>query len=166
MSAYIVDKATIDAIVTVWCALEGVDTQRTEQAPLFGYDADHASATAIGQALWNENYRSMNYRYQGRAEEAANGAPVYRFESVPLPRDLNSALPRAMGAIRGLNYQACECDDYEDSRAFALLTDLQSTIRARLGKHDPEWRGVQWTIDDAERHVFVRPATRNGHASW
>jgi len=151
MSAFIVDKATIDALLTVYVALEREGDGCAEPLEL----ARTPLLDAIGQSLVSENYRSVNYRYQERGDLPED----YTFKPVPITAPLDMVIPRALGALNGYVYQACEHPDWKRSLAFNWTTAL----RLRLEKRCPKRRSFDgpkmvaaalgWVIDDGERDV-------------
>jgi hypothetical protein len=142
MSAYTVDKATIDALLTVWLALDARDDGSDEPpevratVPLTARDL-----ASVGQMLWDANYRSVNYRYGEK-----HRAPRYWFESLPLA-DLETACRRVLGAIHSLEYQSCETPDYPTTTAYRFVRDL----RARACEIASEGEAWGWDIQDHER---------------
>ena len=140
MSATIVSTATIEAIVTFALrTLDSIDplpgTSTATWVPIKAL-APHA----IGQALLDENYRSVNHRY-------ATEAPVPRYrhrDRTSFRRDgSNSQLLMAMDIIKlchCLSYQSCERDDWETSWAKRFLDRvIDAAIRLLPGYDDAPW---------------------------
>lgn len=117
MSAYVVDKETIDQLITA--AL---------RAKLFGRE----DATEKGQMLWRENVISVSYRYNLPTRDATELAQyegdveAYEFE----PCEVSG--PQIVSSIDCLDYQSCEHDGWPQSAAYALLEDLRAAFPARL----------------------------------
>jgi hypothetical protein len=103
MSAYIVDKKLIDYILTA---------KRNAQPFINYYDF---LADADGQVLINQNYDSVNYRYN---EETP--APVYKFAS----SEERINFLQAIKYLHCLDYQSCETPTYKESKAYKLINDM------------------------------------------
>lgn len=127
MSAYVVDKTTIDAIVTIKIALDRLDDGSNEPPDC---SEGLAKYDRLGQMLWRENHRSVNARYSETYR-----APSYKFRAVPYDRnDLGYALKRIEGALRSLRYQSCEHDGWEKSRAAAFVSGMIQRVSTRCPK--------------------------------
>lgn len=142
MSAWIVSKAHIDALVQEMVAREVIPPER---------------ATAVGRELWEECRLSVAYRYP-RDKSGERPGPVdltdeimaeYVFEGVEAPLH-----PEAIRFnIRCYNYQSCEHPGWESSQSFRWMRDLELSICGQLGIFpDDPIRGDQrewpWGIDD------------------
>ncbi len=143
MSAYIVDKATIDALITICIALDRADDGSNEPPDcsqgLVKYDR-------LGALLWRENFRSVNSRYNEKKR-----APSYVFEALPIARTVTPKIAsRALGALRGFCYQACEHKTWLNSRANRWC----SVLEARLGRIAP-WAPSRYTTPAWERRPVV-----------
>jgi hypothetical protein len=117
MSAYVVDKETIDKLIA-----GGL------RAELFM----PCDATVNGQMLWRENVISVAYRYNLATRDATELAEyeaaveAYTFEPcAPTAREIDSA-------IDCLDYQSCEHEGWEASEACKLLQQLRGAFPARL----------------------------------
>ena len=110
MSAYVVDKETIDQLIT-----------GALRAKLF----DREEATEKGQMLWRENVISVSYRYNLPTRDATELAQyegdVEAYEYEPVEVD-GPAMARVIDC---LDYQSCEHDGWQESAAFALLENLR-----------------------------------------
>jgi hypothetical protein len=111
MSAYVVDKETIDQLVSA-----AIDARFTTLD----------DATSYGQTLWRENVISVAYRYSlaqcNAAELAEYEGDVEAYEYTP------QAAPDTRGiidAIDNLDYQSCEHDGWQASDAYAQLGKLR-----------------------------------------
>jgi hypothetical protein len=112
MSAFVVSKGDIDAIVTI--ALElGVSTR---------------PANLLGRLLWEENVKSVAYRYNMPARHADENAgyladiEAYRFE----PVTLEARAARAV--VDCYDYQSCEHDGWEASEARRVIGHLEARL--------------------------------------
>ena len=117
MSAFIVSKKHIDIIVN---ALSGVDSPEL-----------HMDNT--GQMLWEENFKSVNYRYNENSK-----CPKYVFKK---PEKEYTPVEIAK-FVHCYMYQSCEHDEWGDSDAKAtankLLTDLWHNM--------PGYASAKWSI--------------------
>jgi hypothetical protein len=140
VSAYIVDKSTIDALITISIALDrAADGSNEPPSCMEGF----AKYDRLGMLLVNANHRSVNYRYGEHTR-----APAYRFEAVPISRPFTIAvLKRAHGALRSYTYQSCEFPRWEMSKARAWCDALEARLSAATGSV----RGEGWDISDSER---------------
>ena len=101
MSAWIVSKAHIDVLVAAAQKLAG---------ELAG------GPDALGQMLWEENHKSINYRYDKR-----DSAPRYKFEQPTV--ELSPAF--VLKQIHFYEYQSCEHLAWEGSEAQKFCGELQ-----------------------------------------
>ena len=155
MSAYIVSKSTIDAIVTY--AVGG--THRVSNCrPMPGdvrpgeyQRTTDYTPTQIGAALWAENARSVNYRYR---EDASALAYTYRprlSASLP-PRGQPTAalVARTLTAMdliklcQCLEFQSCEHPGWKGSFAQDFL---DRTIHAAISEL-PGHQEAPWGLPD------------------
>jgi|HubBroStandDraft_5_1064220.scaffolds.fasta_scaffold69458_2 hypothetical protein len=135
MSAYVVDKETIDTLIA-----------GALRAKLFGLD----EATANGQMLWRENVTSVSFRYNLPTRDATELAEyegdVEAYEFTPC----DPTGPAIDSAIDCLDYQSCEHDGWEASAACALLRNLRIAFPAAPPVPTPRrvqvkpymWRGT------------------------
>lgn len=129
MSAWIVTKEHIDLLVA---AAEGMD----------GVEPD-----ALGQMLWEENHKSVNYRYGEKRK-----TPRYKF--TPRPNKAISPVV-VLKQIACLGYQSCEHASWDNSKAAMFLTNLTAKMLTKLTplSHDevrelPEYEAAPWGIKD------------------
>lgn len=112
MSAWIVSKTHVDALVQA-CVIERIITPE--------------QATELGKHLWQENHRSVNYRYGERKR-----TPAYEFRGVEAP--LDDAVIRRN--IECYWYQTCEhpeneCYNAAEGKPLGLLA---AALDARHGE--------------------------------
>jgi hypothetical protein len=148
MSAWIVSKAHIDALVSE-AARRGPDGPfmwehggRRHTLPF----ADAVRATEVGQMLWKENHRSINYRYDERGR-----TPHYDWNETP---HLPSMWVYKANAC--YSYQTCERTDWEQSEAFAFVQALYAALLPEVGpdpRNTKEWNDAPWGLD--ERHFVT-----------
>lgn len=154
MSAYIVDKATIDAIVT-WalggyncrCITVKVPPGLTVKGSYGGHClANEIPADTIGQLLWDENYHSVNYRYS-----ETDSAPVYKYKSVTAIKVAHSGNPKIASTYRQLtpsdiikiidclDYQSCEHPEWHESWACDFLRRVKDAATDKLIPDSAPW---------------------------
>lgn len=126
MSAYIVKDETISVIV------KGLELYEVE------YQADDYKKPnqiiynlaelrqKIGQSLLEQNYKSVNYRYNENTQ-----AHEFQFEDINLTenRKINTGL--ILACIRCYEYQASEPNDYTNSKIHATLNYLKEKMLAK-----------------------------------
>ena len=130
MSAWLVSREHIDLIVT---HLRTTD-EMTDQ-----------DATGIGDMLWQENARSLRYRYNDADEIWP--LPVsgeYRF--TPRPTE---DIPYVAKQIECYRYQACECPDFDTTPAGILTAAMLQVITAQYGDYSDTHAYVDasWGVD-------------------
>ena len=129
MSAFTVSKEHIDSMVY---ALD-----------LDGKKRDQETRNVLGQILWDENYKSVNFRYNGKDE-----APKYVFTTPEKPYSLYAAYKNC----RCYNYQSCETDNYNATLACAINAVLMATIERclEMTKEEiqkmPQYEEAEWGI--------------------
>jgi hypothetical protein len=107
MSAWIVDPGHIDVLVNA--------------AAQFG-TLDGADPRAVGQLLWRENHRSVNYRYGQRSR-----TPSYPLRTTEAPLHPIAVL-KAIGCYE---YQSCEHKGWDTSAAHRFVIKLEAAIAAQ-----------------------------------
>ena len=112
MSAYLVSKQQIDYILTA-------TPEPSIWSPSRGEDGEYLGLDRIGDALWQENQRSVNYRY---SENDVVPGYVYQRTQEPV------SPVQALKFINNLRSQSCETPDWEHTEAAALLDELQTDI--------------------------------------
>jgi hypothetical protein len=130
MSAFVVSKAHIDALVTA--ALE------SDSWAFFWYhdddrhELDYTNTDAIGAMLWAENVRSVQHRYPDILEDSTDypGPIDFQPEHVFAYRWCWLSVPpvEALKALRCYQYQSCEHPDWPTSSAHALCDTLQDVL--------------------------------------
>lgn len=107
MSAFIVTDRTINALATAYLLTVSRSTP----------------SQSIAQTLLNENYRSVNFRYN---ENDAAPSIEYRTEGLDL-----SAV-EVLALCSGYEYQACETNDWVDSEACKMIEAIKYGAICRL----------------------------------
>ena len=89
--------------------------------------------TQMGQILLNENYRSVNFRYND------NDQPYeFQFEFAPILSPVE-----IIKACQCYQYQACETDNYKDSSAYRIVDWIMNNAISNL----PGYEQAGWDID-------------------
>lgn len=122
MSAFIVSKRHIDAIVTTANA----------------WDERPADPDELGRMLWIENVCSVDHRYNEHSIDAMADALTY---SWPAFAPVLSPV-EALKAIACYEYQSCEHPGWEASKAHAFVRDFRLEAISRL----PGYREAAWEI--------------------
>ena len=146
MSAYIVSKAHIDAIVTF--AVGG--TRRVGTVKRIGQDAGQCAYVSssdytpsqIGAALWAENHASVNYRYKDITPVPAyvfrptcHGSTCTKSTRLLTPLDI-------IKLCQSLKYQSCEHPGWEASFANDFLNRVISSAIGALPGYDNAFWGI------------------------
>lgn len=139
MSAFIVSDFHINCLVN-WAAARN-DIDRVSYR-WHGQRIDwHGHEERIAQVLHAENVRSFQYRYRMPASPQGFS---YRLEL----RGMQLAAIQVIRAAHCLDYQSCECDDWEATEAFATLQGLVDAAVRSL----PEYGRAAWELlDDDSR---------------
>lgn len=127
MSAFIVNDETIHVIVkgfekyeTLYFKFEAEGYKRPVQVII---DVEEIR-NGIGQALLEQNYKSVNYRYREETE-----TPTYKYDSSE-KFNFNDGL--LLGCIDCYIYQACETDDFFESKLYKSLLKLKDAMLRKM----------------------------------
>lgn len=140
MSAWVVSKRHIDAMVQA-----GLETARRDGGEFTYYhgtrrcELDGDSADRVGAMLWEENKRSVDYRYS-----ETNEREPYTFQRRP-----SLAPVVILKALDCYEYQSCEHDAWNTSEARAYCEALRKALISEL----PGYNAAPWGLDEAEREV-------------
>lgn len=136
MSSFIVTKSHIRGILQATRGAYHGDRfsyyWRSEGSRVYvGNGPDQVSLDELGQKLWDENYRSVYNRYQDRVELV----PTFRHKTTGYLEPVE-----LLKLLEGYAYQACECDDWQLTEAYAIVQALQGVAIRRLeGYEDSNW---------------------------
>lgn len=137
MSAWIVSKNHIDVLVD---AIKKLGLSRK-------------SHNEIGELLWKENHRSVNFRYHEHTV-----TPEYEFKSVPRLVPLTETIKQ----VHCYDYQTCETDDYRETEAGKLMSRLLAVL---LDKYREIYPHVAHLDDKAlQAHISNTPSYQK--AAW
>ena len=162
MSAYLVSRATIDALVAgakaqgpgtyFWYAGEAAlscefaNFASDDEAD----DNQRFNEDTLGRMLWTENLISINARYPDTVDHpeavpgSLEGDDVAGYTYGPGIKVVNLDPLGVLGVIRGYQYQACEHQGWRNSIAKAFVNDLEARIVRKL----IDLSGANpWTID-------------------
>lgn len=154
MSAFNVNKDTIDLLVSAWYwtgdghympELITDTTPRTAKLSEFmeaaaGYSPARlpmsrtdstAKMSALGAELIAENNASVNARYQEDTEPAA-----YTYRTLKRMHNWEAVV---FGAIACYEYQACETEEWRESFAYAYCQRLRRNIAGLIGANHWEY---------------------------
>ena len=130
MSAYIVSRNHIHYLVTAY--------QR------YGQFLPERSPTKLGNLLWQENIRSVRYRYNNEPVDQLPGpmGEDYLYKYRPFPPVKIEALT-TIKACECYDYQASECPDWQQSEAYRVVESIKSAAIHHL----PGYEKAPWGID-------------------
>ena len=128
MSAYIVSDKTVSVIVKAF---------EIYKVEYYANDFDDLiedlgkRRLSLGQSLVNQNYRSVNYRYREYDKP-------HKFKFTDINLMVNGKLDTGLivGCIDCYEYQACENDDYFQSKTHCSLRWLKDKILKQYIKQD------------------------------
>lgn len=132
MSAWLVSKRHVDAVVSTAIAHRAID---------------RSEADVTGSMLWGANADNLAYLYSDLDDDERNPGP-YRFDPYPIEDP-----DVAHKAVQCLDYQSCDQKAWNESLAGRLLATLAETIAASIGTtpdgmYDrPGWETAPWGID-------------------
>ena len=130
MSAYVVNDETISVLVDAFERFTDRDREYDFYPKEKGWLIDlNKERQAMGQALLDYNYKSVNYRYN---ENEKPRKFVYRC------LEDSYKLNIIIGCIHCYNYQACEPDDYYESIIYKNLQRLKEIMLDRICQRDGE----------------------------
>lgn len=135
MSAWIVSKAHIDAMVTY------LRSVRPEEIPPYiikllpAATSERSSWDQLGQLLWKENHASINYRY-GQRERT----PVYWFDQ------RTESLINVFKLCCCYDYQSCEHDAWANSKARRICDWITLHAASNIAHSTPEYDNAPWGL--------------------
>ena len=144
MSAYIVSKKIIDAIVTVAATgplgHRGYGQGWSDLIQYAKYDGLHVTTPSeLGAALWVANVRSVNYRYSERNPGFMKAARAYEYEPV---RKRPNVL-EALALLSTYEYQTCERPDWRRAPEYYFIERLRGALIYWL----PGFSEARWQED-------------------
>lgn len=156
MSAWVVSKAHIDALVTAaladglsWWQRHDCDVNVGSNSRRWIDSGDLDRAHEVGMMLWAENVASIHCRYPDTAENDADypgpsdfseaDVASYRYRPTTLLGPVE-----ILKAIACYAYQACEHDGWNTSEARSFCESLRDDEISRLDGYDD----APWGLDD------------------
>lgn len=136
MSAYVVSDKQVSAILqgvygTTHAGFNVWQFQSDSDSYHYVMGADK-SQQQEANLLMAENVRSVNHRYKD--EELTSSKVVLDRNAKPLPAI------EVLKLIDNLEYQSCECDDWEQTEAYKLLCRYRKMLVPKLaGYEDAPW---------------------------
>lgn len=152
MSAWVVSKAHIDAMVSSALNLGGGSGERCfsfSDKSLGQWrrtEVSLANATEIGTMLWAENVKSVNYRYADSDHIEPEVPEPYTFTRT---RTLTDG--EIVALVRCYDYQSCEHAEWEGSPAHAFCQAIEYRLLSRIpGVDDAPWgfseEQIRWGV--------------------
>jgi hypothetical protein len=149
MSAFVLSKKHIDLMVKT--AVEGPRDRDPQSMWNWGgfnmlSTLGYASANKFGQALVDENLKSIHYRYPDTvADPSGTPGPIkryyekrYKFKEYPFALTCVEMLK----AIACYEYQTCEHDEWKDSQVYKACQTLTETVVSSLPGYDAAPWGI------------------------
>lgn len=130
MSAYIVSNETISVLVKGF-EMYGVDYKaKNYKKPIQIIIDMNELRKGIGQSLLDQNYKSVNERYSDSIELNSFITPEFFY------KDLNVDPGMIYGCIECYEYQACETEDYFESKIHYSLVELKNAMLKRYIRNE------------------------------
>lgn len=129
MSAFIVSRNHIHYLVAAY--------------QHYGEFLPERNSTELGNLLWQENIKSVQYRYHGEPLEVLSGpgGDDYRYKyKYPPPMPLNPVIVLKLAA--SFEYQSCEHPEWEQSEAYSVV----EAIKSAAIHHLPGYEKAPWEI--------------------
>lgn len=134
MSAYVVNREVVTYLIE--SARTAADMEAYNDQFHWYHDGQleclsDDNADHVGQMLWDENVRSVTWRYPDWDGPhlpgcVGEGHPVYRH---PVPAPMFHWDPvQVLSAIDHYDYQSCESEDWRTTQAFAFANTLKNKI--------------------------------------
>ena len=141
MSAFVVDKSHINAMVTL-ALLKPYGSYFRFHHGAERIEVTHENADEIGQILLDENVKSVMHRYEDSTITELPGSVNAQW-LIPFKYSPMCKIPDAVEAIKLIQcfeYQSCEHPEWEQSKAKAFCEALTRNQFRRLpGYDDAPW---------------------------
>ena len=143
MSAYIVDRAHIDYLI---CAALYMRTRIHNDRHTWHHNGQHhelipANVNDVGQMLWDENFKSVKYRYEETPLDdlaGYGGESKYEFGGRGAFEKYDPV--QVIKACNCLEYQSCEHPEWEASEAHAFINALIALAICEI----PGYEAAEW----------------------
>lgn len=146
MSAYVVDKVHIDVMVRA-----GLNVRYKPMGWYHGgkhHKLTYENADQVGQMLIDECVRSVGDRY-GNDKVTELPGPNNAYWLIPYKYEDRPMIPDAVTMLKVIGcyeYQSCECEDWQQSEAWAFCDSLKGAQYNRLPGWDDATR--DWMAED------------------
>lgn len=91
----------------------------------------------LAQILLNENYRSVNFRYNNKSQP----------HQVQFHLTLSVTAPATVKYCECYDYQACETDNYEDTDAAKIIKHIKYEALRQALEMIPEYKNARWALN-------------------
>jgi hypothetical protein len=141
MSAFMLSKSHIDYMVSAG-KLWGVQKDPTRWKD---NSVSQSVCNEIGAMLWGENERSLQARY---GDEPSGDASAYRHR-------FTTAIDavQVIKACHCFDYQACESEDYFDTKAAKWVAALKAEAVKHIPGFSEAYERAEWGISDNTTHT-------------
>lgn len=109
------------------------------------YRMTHISPSLLGQILWEENIKSVQYRYGRASRDNLPGSigESFEYEHVPMRRQGRFSPVQVIKACHCYEYQSCEHPGWRRSLAAAFINELMRNAHHGL----PGFEEALWEIE-------------------
>lgn len=142
MSAYIVTEDHINVIVSFFVTPVIDDRLWLKVNDEYNY-MDENTSSKVAEILYNQNVRSVNYRYNDK-----QGNEHFEFEYIPQASQKYS-VGEIAGALDCLEYQSCETDDYHQTEAYDIITMMRKHL-LKMVQTEQLGDETVWSIERAK----------------
>lgn len=139
MSAFVVNESHIDVLMQFATRFRAYRGSNYYYWNGESHKITRDNVSELGQKLLDENYKSVNYRYND------NEIPDKYVYKVPSRTYTPVEILKACAC---LNYQSCEHPEWEESEAYAILETIKSDAINAL----PGYEEANWEITDQARY--------------
>lgn len=154
MSAFVVDKAHINAIVRSGLAVRYKPLRWYHDKEWRELTSDNASA--VGQMLLEECIKSVCHRYEDSDITDLPGRNDAEY-IIPFGFRMSYNPPTPVETLKIIDcysYQSCEHPDWEESEAYQFCESLRSSTIDRLpGYDDAPWEWTSWPEENLSRII-------------
>lgn len=129
MSAFVVSDKHINSLLT-WANIN-MDGINLPDGDILSFKVVD-DLQKLAQILLDENYKSVNYRYNRNDSETIE----FHFTPVLTPVEI-------LKACECFDYQACETNDYKESAAYRIIDWIKGSAIGKL----PGYESAAWEIE-------------------
>lgn len=139
MSCYVCSNETISVIANAFAKYEVTYYEDFMNKPaIYTLYPNSIEVIKIGQSLLDQNYRSVNERY-----DEDTPAPAFKLKKI---ENVNEGM--IVGCINNYMYQSCETEDWMGSAIYISLNKLKNAILEQLIRN--KGQEIVWGIDQKE----------------